>query len=113
MQFTVGIVIVGVTMLVAEGIPAGISAEGWALITYLAVLGSVLPFLMFYWVLRHATSTKASLVGYFVPLVALIVGVIWLGEQIQPGIVGGGVLILCGVVLTDRAERRAAVPSPG
>ncbi len=112
MQFTVGIVLVGGTMLVAEGIPTGISAEGWALTTYLAILGSVLPFLLYYWVLTHATSTKASLVGYFVPLVALIVGVIWLGEQIQPGIVGGGLFILCGVVLTDRAERRAAVPSP-
>jgi len=105
MQFTVGIVVVGGTMLVAEGLPAAISNWGWTLIAYLTVIGSVLPFLLFYWLLSHVTSTKASLVGYVVPLVALVTGVVLLDEKVQLGIVGGGVLILIGVVLTDRAER--------
>ncbi len=108
MQFTVGIVVVGGAMLAAEGWPDTFSLWGWALILYLTLIGSVLPFLLFYWLLTHVTSTKASLVGYVVPLVALIAGVVLIDEQIQAGIIGGGLLILIGVVLTDRAERRPA-----
>jgi drug/metabolite transporter (DMT)-like permease len=93
-------------MLIAEGLPSDISAWGWSLIVYLTVIGSVLPFLLFYWLLRHVSSTKASLVGYVVPLIALGAGALLLDERIETGIVGGGVLILIGVVLTDRAERR-------
>lgn len=108
MQFMVGIVVVGGIMLIAEGWPGAISAWGWTLILYLTILGSVVPFLLFYWLLTHVTSTKASLVGYIVPLIALVAGVALIDEQVQAGIIGGGVLILVGVVLTDRSERRPA-----
>jgi drug/metabolite transporter (DMT)-like permease len=113
MQFTVGIAVVGGAMLAAEGMPATISPWGWTLILYLTVIGSVVPFLLFYWLLGHVTSTKASLIGYVVPLIALGAGAVLLDERLEAGIIGGGVLILVGVVLTDRAERyRPAAPSP-
>jgi drug/metabolite transporter (DMT)-like permease len=111
MQFTVGVVLVGGTMLIWEGIPEAISAWGWGLIVYLTVIGSIVPFLLFFWLLQHVSSTKASLIGYVVPLVALISGIALLDEKLQTGIAVGGVLILIGVVLTDRAERKA-LPSP-
>jgi drug/metabolite transporter (DMT)-like permease len=75
------------------------------MILYLTLVGSVTPFLLFYWALRHVSSTKASLIGYLVPPVALIAGVVVLDERLQLGIVLGGALILVGVVFTDRAER--------
>ena len=106
MQFTVGVVLVGGTMLIWEGIPESISAWGWTLIVYLTVIGSIVPFLLFFWLLQHVSSTKASLIGYVVPLVALISGIVLLDEKLQTGIAVGGVLILVGVVLTDRAERK-------
>jgi drug/metabolite transporter (DMT)-like permease len=56
-------------------------------------------------VLSRVSSTQASLVGYIVPLVALVAGVVILDERLQVGIAAGGVLILIGVVLTDRSER--------
>ncbi len=111
MQFTVGVVLVGGTMLVFEGMPATVSAWGWTLIAYLTVVGSIVPFLLFFWLLQQVSSTKASLVGYVVPLVALVSGVVLLDEKLQVGLVVGGVLILAGVILTDRAERRIPVPT--
>jgi drug/metabolite transporter (DMT)-like permease len=56
--------------------------------------------------------TKASLVGYIVPLVALVAGIVLIDEQLQIGILVGGVLILVGVVVTDRSERRIRVLPP-
>jgi drug/metabolite transporter (DMT)-like permease len=52
-----------------------------------------------------------SLIGYLVPLVALTGGILILGEQLEPGIAIGGLLIFAGMILTDRAGR-AMKPVP-
>ncbi len=107
MQFAVGIVLIGSTMLIWEGLPGPISTWGWMLIFYMSIIGSVVPFLMFFWLLQQVTATKASLIGYVVPLISLIAGIVLLDEKLQAGIAIGGLLILGGVILTDRAERGA------
>ena len=106
MQFAIGIVLIGSAMLIFEGMPGAISQWGWMLIFYMTVVGSVVPFLLFFWLLQHVSATKASLVGYIVPLIALFAGVILLDERLQLGIGVGGILILAGVIATDRTERR-------
>jgi drug/metabolite transporter (DMT)-like permease len=113
MQFGTGAALLLVAMLVAEGVPPAISAWGWVLVVYMAIFGSVMPYTLFYWLLGEVTATKASLIGYIVPLVALGAGALLLDERIQIGIVLGGILILGGVILTDRSERtpRPVVPA--
>lgn len=106
MQFAAGSVLIVAAMLVLEGLPSGISAWGWTLIGYLTVVGSITPFLLFYWILARVSATKASLVGYVVPLIALVSGIVLLDERLQTGIAVGGVLIIVGVVLTNNAERK-------
>jgi len=54
--------------------------------------------------------TNASLVGYIVPFVALIGGIVLLDEQLQSGIVVGGVLVAAGMFLSDRESRRISSP---
>ena len=108
MQFAVGIVLIGLAMLIWEGLPRSISTWGWALIFYMAIIGSVVPFLIFFWLLQQVTATKASLIGYVVPLISLTAGIVLLDEELQAGIAAGGLLILAGVILTDRAERGLA-----
>jgi drug/metabolite transporter (DMT)-like permease len=104
MQFAIGGALIVVLTIFTEGTPAEITQWGWTLIAYLTVIGSVVPFLLFYWLLRHVSSTKAALVGYIAPLVAISGGVILLDEQLQTGIVLGGILIFAGIILTNRAE---------
>jgi drug/metabolite transporter (DMT)-like permease len=104
-QFGTGTVLL-LGLLAFEGIPKDISLWGWTLILYLASIGGVVPFLLYYWVLRHVSSTAAATIGYMVPLVALIAGIVLLDEQLQLGLAVGGMLILTGVVLTGRVERR-------
>ena len=106
MQFAIGIVLIGATMLIAEGLPGAISAWGWTLIVYMAIIGSIVPFLTYFWLLQQVSATKASLVGYVLPLVSLVAGIVLIDEELQFGIGVGGLLILVGVILTDRSERR-------
>ena len=110
-QFLIGGVVLIPFMLMLEGMPSGITARGWALLVGLALFSSLMPFLLFYWVLQRASATMASLSGYIVPLISLAGGVILLDERIELGILAGGALILVGVVLTDQAERRVAAHS--
>ncbi len=112
MQFIVGFVLIFCWMLIVEGMPGAFSAWGWFLILYVTVPGSVVPFLLYYWVLKHATATKASLTAYVVPLIALVSGIVALDEQLELGIAVGGVLILAGVLIIDRNDRRRAQEVP-
>jgi drug/metabolite transporter (DMT)-like permease len=83
---------------------ASISFASWSLLGYMATLGTVLPYLGFLWVVSHTTATRASLVGYLVPLVSLTTGALLLAEQLNLIIALAAVLILVGVVIVDRAE---------
>ena len=106
MQFAIGAVLLIVVTAVFEGWPSEITALGWLLVAYLALVGSVLPFLTYYWVLKHVTVTKAQIIAYLVPLVALTSGIVVLDEKLEIGIAVGGTLILLGVIITGAAERR-------
>ncbi|MDH3538428.1 MAG: DMT family transporter [Acidimicrobiia bacterium] len=106
MQFAIGAVLLTGITAVAEGWPSEITALGWLLVVYLALVGSVLPFLAYYWVLQHVSVTRAQIVAYLVPLVALTSGIMVLGEKLEVGIAVGGALILLGVIITGVAERR-------
>ncbi len=112
MQFAIGTVLIGGTMLAFEGMPGAISTWGWMLIIYMTLVGSVTPFLLFFWLLQQVSATKASLVGYVVPLISLTAGIVLLDEKLQLGIGVGGLLILVGVVLTDRSERHLVAAPP-
>jgi drug/metabolite transporter (DMT)-like permease len=105
-QLALGAVVLAPTMLALEGLPTGISAAGWGLIVYMALAGTFLPYLLFFWLLQRVGATTASLSSYLVPLVALAGGALLLGEQVTAVIALGGALILAGVVFTERADLR-------
>lgn len=106
MQFVIGAAIMIVITAVWEGYPSEVTPLGWLLVGYLAIVGSVIPFLAYYWVLQHVTVTRAQAVAYLVPLVALSSGIVVLDEKLEIGIAVGGTLILLGVLITGSAEKR-------
>jgi drug/metabolite transporter (DMT)-like permease len=111
-QFVLGAVITTLLMLLIEGVPAAPTAKAWGSLGYIAIVSTFVPVVLYYWLLRHVTVTYSSVIGYVIPLIAVVVGIVVLDEQLQPGIVVGGILILAGVVMTDRARiRRAAAPT--
>lgn len=109
-QFGLATVWLVAAMFVIEGAPTDLSANGWWLILTLAIAATFMPFLLFFWLLQHIPVTNASLVGYIVPFVALIGGIVLLDEQLQFGIVISGSLVAAGMFLSDRESRRIASP---
>ena len=115
-QFVLGGLLLIPAMLVIEGLPTGISTQGWSLILYLGIASTFMPFMIFYVLLKTISATSVSLIGYLVPLVALVGGILLLGEQLELGIAVGGLLIFAGMILTDRAGRSidhdSLIPTP-
>ena len=109
LQFGFSAIVLVIAMLAIEGLPLDVTAKGWGLMAFMSVSATFMPFLLFFWLLQYISATDASLIGYLVPFVALIGGILLLGEQLQTGIIVGGILVFAGMVLADRAGRRAAI----
>lgn len=92
------------------GMPEG--AAAWWSVTYLAVFGSVVAFLLYLRLLKVWTANRASLVALSMPLVAVLAGVVVLGERLTGLQMLGTALVLGGVALSLFAPSKARAPTP-
>lgn len=103
-QFVVTAVIaIAAGLLLGSTSVASVSLDGWLLLGYLAIIGTIVPFIGFLWIVQRVSATEASMVGYLVPLVGLAAGALFLGERITWVVLVAGALIFAGVVMVDRA----------
>ena len=72
----------------------------------LGVLGTGLAFVLMTTLVGRVGGPRGSVAIYFVPVVAIVLGVVFLGERIAPLAVFGTVLVLAGAWLTSRREHR-------
>lgn len=73
-------------------------------VVYLALCGSGLAFVVYFWLLQRLPATRLSLITFAVPVVAVSVGTLALGEPITPRIAAGAALVVSGVALAGRAR---------
>ena len=64
---------------------------------YLAVVGSVIAFLLYYWLVLNMDVTKSMLIALVTPVVAVILGMIVLNEEIGWRTLIGGAMIIIGI----------------
>ena len=111
-QLAIGCVALSLLALAIEGVPATPSMTGQLSLLYVGSLGTLVPLGLYYFLIRHVTVTYSTIIGYIVPFIAVSAGVVMLDEQIQPGIVVGGALVLLGVVVTDLIRIRDSRRQP-
>jgi len=68
---------------------------------YLLIVGSLMGFVAFNWLLGHVPATMVGTYAYVNPLVAILVGSLLGGEEMTVSIVAGLVVILSGVALVQ------------
>jgi drug/metabolite transporter (DMT)-like permease len=111
-QFAVNTLLVSVLLPLFLGFDAStVGVLDWWLIAGIGVLGTTLAFGAFLVAAGLNPASRLALVGYAIPVLAVILAVIFLGERVTLSIFGGAVLILAGVVLAERRTRH--VPEPG
>jgi len=86
----------------------GISRTSWLALLYLIVFGSLIGFSAYVWLLRSAPLSLVSTYAYVNPVVAVVLGAIFIGESLTPRIVIAGSIILAAVALIVVARNRAA-----
>jgi drug/metabolite transporter (DMT)-like permease len=79
-----------------------VTAESLAAIVVLGIVGTGLAYVLNYQVITSEGATVASTVTYLLPVVAIVLGVVVLGESITVITLAGIALVLAGVALTRR-----------
>jgi drug/metabolite transporter (DMT)-like permease len=100
--------------VLAERVPVSVGAVTvplWVLVTWIVVLGAVMPFWLSIAALRHLPPTAAGLVATAEPVFASIVAWLWVEQVLSGWQVAGGVVVLTGIVLAQTA-RATPVPTP-
>ena len=119
-----GQMVCGFILLLAIGIPL----EGnpfhfhWTALAiisllYLVIVGSVIAFALYYWLVRNMDVTKTMMISLVTPVVAVIIGMLVLHEQLNWRLFAGGACIIAGIGLIvvrkpKRKERETEVPEP-
>ncbi|MBS1797964.1 MAG: EamA family transporter [Acidobacteria bacterium] len=99
-QMTVGQIPLWLVGLTTEGSPLNFRWTWLAVVCvlYLAVVGSIVAFWLYYWLLSKIDVTKAMMISFVTPLVAVFVGSFF-GEKLEFETLAGGLLILLSVLL--------------
>ncbi len=119
--------LVGAAVLAIAAIAAGerlqLPRDGQTLaaIAYLAVVGSVVSFLVYFSLLKTWSVTSLSFISVFTPAIALGLGFVFLGERPTMVTAVGAVLVLAGVALAltvsiaraDARDARSTGPAGG
>lgn len=78
----------------------------------LGLFGTGLAYLLYYRLLDELGATRTSTVTYLIPVVAVTLGVVVLGEPLTPAMVVGTVVVVIGVAMVQRRVRTPAVAGP-
>lgn len=77
---------------------------------YLAIVGSVVAFLLYYWLVQHMDVTKTMLIALVTPVVAVTLGMLVLREKLDWRTLAGGAMIVSGIgLIVTRTAWRSKV----
>jgi drug/metabolite transporter (DMT)-like permease len=103
-----GLIVAGLVFGEAGRWPEHISARAMQAFFYLLVVGSLVGFVAFNWLLHHVAAAKVGTYAYVNPMIAVLVG--WAAGEEMTGWLGLGIgVILLGVFLVRGGERPATV----
>ncbi len=91
---------------------AGHSAQQWTYMLYIAIIGTLLPFGLFFVGVNYIRSTRATITSTAEPISASLLAYVFLGEGLDPLQIVGGVLVIAAIVLLQvQAERDEMTPA--
>jgi len=102
-QLTVSTLVMLPIALLAGGSAGfvGTSAHVWAAVFGLALLSTSFAYLLYFVIIARAGATNASLVTLIVPVSAILLGALFLGERLELFDFAGMALIAIGLVTID------------
>jgi drug/metabolite transporter (DMT)-like permease len=78
-----------------------VTARVAAAIVLLGLLSTGLAYVLYFRLIGDAGATTASSVNYLVPVAAVLVGVVFLGEHVGWNVIAGGLTVLAGMAYAE------------
>jgi drug/metabolite transporter (DMT)-like permease len=88
--------------------PATVSATSWLALIYLIIFGSLIGYSAYVWLLSVRPATQVSTHSYVNPIVAVLLGVLFVGETLSAVQLIGLGIILFSVLLVNLNKYRKA-----
>lgn len=82
--------------------PAAYSLADWLSLSFLGIFGTALGFSLYYRAIRTIGAARSGVFINLVPLFSILLAWLLLEETLKWSVIGGGIILLCGVYLTNR-----------
>lgn len=102
----------GIVLGELGGLDAGeFSARSLIAFSYLIIVGSLVAFTAYVWVLQHAPVSKVATYAYVNPVIAIFLGWLVLSEEITPAIfIGAGIIVTSVAFIIRKESASKAIP---
>jgi drug/metabolite transporter (DMT)-like permease len=105
----VALTITALVYLPFARVPQHVTGETVASVIILGIVCTALAFLIFFALILDVGPSRALVITYLNPVVALLLGVTILNEQVSTGMLVGFPLVLLGSYLATRSDREPAL----
>jgi drug/metabolite transporter (DMT)-like permease len=89
-----------------------VSSRAWLALAYLTVVGSIIAFTAYVWLIHHESPTKVGTYAYVNPVIAVAIGYFLGGEALGARTVLGTVLVLVSVVVITTTPKKKFEATP-
>jgi len=79
-------------------------AKGIGSFVYLGTFGTVITFVVYYWLLKRVEAVYMSLIALVTPVLALILGTWYYGESFAASVFTGAGLVLSGILVANSKD---------
>lgn len=109
---SVGLTIAGLLLLILSAILEPNQAMVWsgvniAALAYLIIFGTVFTWVVYIWLFEHLSMNQIAYIAFFPPLIASVLGWIFLGEHLTFFVIIGGILTVSGAVIVNLNGRKS------
>ncbi len=105
--FLVGGVVLTAGGAAVEGVSIDWSGEFVTAFVYAALVGTAMSWSLWFGLVSSGDAGRAASYIFFVPLVSLVIGAVFLRESLGPSLLSGAALVILGVYLVNRRPRGA------
>lgn len=91
---------------------AGYDVPVWSLLAWVVVLGTLLPFGVELFALRHLRATTVTMIAMLEPVGVSALGWVWFHEELGLVALLGGVAVVVGILLAQSARRAPVLVEP-
>jgi drug/metabolite transporter (DMT)-like permease len=95
------ILLLGLSVMVEKGADVVWNTPAIASVLYLAVISSVLTFVVYFWLLKKVEAVYLSLTTFVSPIIAILLGATFMGERMATTVYIGAGLVLSGILFAN------------